>query len=325
MSFEGKGLRFKEHNPEEIKKQLPEGYSPLESLPVSVDFSRNATIKVHGFANAKEVNDFMNYLAPQFISSCKLTKGMKSAVEYEYQLIAPYQLAPLFSAHGYVCEVCVKNNLYGTSAIPNVVYRQLGEEKYVQDLFEKGSFQISTFKRCRVLESDLRRDKYELRNIVEIFDGSLKMEADVQFDDNLLLLCTSTSSEDLAQNKSGMIKITNVFGFISEITKTLTEMGYLSAEIVQGPCKYNDKVIQINGEGFLSNFMSNLDASGKFDGASLFSFIRDKAENEVIFTKPFSFEKEQEYRIVWKLVAPFDGNNLIITNPNLAKYCERLK
>lgn len=325
MSFEGKGLRFKEYNPEEIKKQLPEGYSPLESLPVSVDFSRNATIKVHGFANAKEANDFMNYLSPQFISSCKLTKGMKSAVEYEYQLIAPYQLAPLFSAHGYVCEVCVKNNLYGTSAIPNVVYRQLGEEKYVQDLFEKGSFQISTFKRCRVLESDLRRDKYELRNIVEIFDGSLKMEADVQFDDNLLLLCTSTSSEDLAQNKSGMIKITNVFGFISEITKTLTEMGYLSAEIVQGPCKYNDKVIQINGEGFLSNFMSNLDTSGKFDGVSLFSFIRDKAENEVILTKPFSFEKEQEYRIVWKLVAPFDGNNLIITNPNLGKYCERLK
>ena len=325
MSFDEKGLRFKEYNPEELKKQLPEGASPLESLPVSVDFSRNATIKVHGFVNAKEANDFMNYVAPQFISSCKLTKGMKNAVEYEYQIIAPYQLAPLFSAHGYACEVCVKNTLFGTPTIPYTVYRQLGKEKYVQDLFDKGSFQISTFKRCRVLESDLRRDKYELRNIVEICDGPLKMETDVQFDDNLLLLCTSTSSEDLAQNKSGMIKITNIFGFIGEITKTLTEMGYLSAEIVQGPCKYNDKVIHINGEGFLSSFMSNLDASGKFDGPSLLSFIRDKAENEVIFTKPFSFEKEQEYRIVWKLVAPFDGDNLIITNPNLGKYCERLK
>lgn len=325
MSFDKKGLRFKEYNPEEVKKQLPDGYSPVESIPVSVNLSRNLTIKVHGFANAEEANNFLNYFAPQFISSCKLTKGMKSAIEYEYQLIAPYQLAPLFSAHGYVCEICVLNTLYGTPAIPEVVYRQLGEEKYVQDLFEKGSFQISTFKRCRVLESDLRRDKYELRNIVEIFDGSLKAETDVQFEDNLLLLCTSTSSEDLAQNKSGMIKITNVFGFISEITKTLTEMGYLSAEIVQGPCKYNDKVIQINGEGFLSNFMSNLDASGKFDGPSLLSFIRDKAENEIIFTKPFDFEKEQEYRIVWKLVAPFDGDNLIITNPNLGKYCERLK
>lgn len=325
MSFEEKGLRFKEYNPEEIKKQLPEGYSPLESMPVLVNFSRNATVRVHGFANAKEANDFINYFAPQFVSSCKLTKGMKNAVEYEYQIIAPYQLSPLFSSYGYTCEVCVKNTLYDTPAIPDVIYRQLGEEKYVRDLFDKGSFQISTFKRCRVLESDLRRDKYELRNIVEIYDGLLKMETGVQFDDNLLLLCTSTSSEDLAQNKSGMIKITNVFGFISEITKTLTEMGYLSAEIVQGPCKYNDKVIQINGEGFLSKFMSNLDASGKFDGPSLLSFIRDKAENEIIFTKPFSFEKEQEYRIVWKLVAPFDGNNLIITNPNLGKYCERLK
>ena len=325
MSSERKGLRFEEYNPEEIIKRLPEGLSPLESLPVSVDFSRNATIKVHGFANAKEANDFMNYLAPQFISSCKLTKGMKSAIEYEYQLIAPYQLAPLFSAHGYFSEICVKNTLYGTLAIPSVVYRQLGKEKYVQDLFDKGSFQISTFKRCRALESDLRRDKYELRNIVEIFDGSLKVEADVQLDDNLLLLCTSTSSEDLAQNKSGMIKITNVFGFISEITKTLTKLGYLSAEIVQGPCKYNDKVLQINGEGFLSNYISNLDASGEFDGASLVSFIREKAENDVLFTKPFSFEREQEYRIVWKLVAPFDGDNLIITNPNLGVYCEPLK
>lgn len=325
MSYDEKTLRFKEYNPAEIKKRLPDGFSPLESLPVLIDFSRNATIKVHGFVNAKEANDFMSCFAPQFISSCELTKGMKSAIEYEYQIIAPYQLEPLFSSHGYACEVCVKNTLYGTSAIPNIVFRQLGEEKYVQDLFEKGSFQISTFKRCRVLESDLRRDKYELRNIVEISDGSLKMEADVQFDDNLLLLCTSTSSEDLEQNKSGMIKITNVFGFISEITKTLTEMGYLSAEIVQGPCKYNDKVLQINGEGFLSNFMSSLDASGKFDGASLFSFIHHQAENDVIFTKPFSFEKEREYRIVWKLVAPFDGNNLIITNPNLGKYCERLK
>lgn len=324
MSLEEKGLRFIEYNPEEIKKQLPEGYSPLESIPVSVDFSRNATVMVHGFADAKEVNDFMNCLAPQFISSCKLTKGMKSAVEYEHQLIAPYQLAPLFSAYGYVCELCVKNTIYGIPSIPDVIYRQLGEEKYVQALFEKGSFLISTFKRCRVSESDLRRDKYELRNIVEIFDGSLKAEMDVQLDDNLLLLCTSTSSEDLAKNPSGMIKITNVFGFISEITKTLTEMGYLSAEIVQGPCKYNDKVLQINGEGFLSNYMSHLDASGKFDGASLFSFVRNKAENDIIFTKPFSFEKEQEYRIVWKLVAPFDGDNLIITNPNLGKYCERL-
>lgn len=325
MSFEEKELRFKEYNPREIKKQLPDGFSPLESLPISVDFSRNATIKVHGFANVKEANDFMNYLAPQFISSSKLTKGMKNAVEYEYQIIAPYQLAPLFSAHGYACEVCVKNTLYGTTAIPDVVYRQLGEEKYVRDLFDKGSFQISTFKRCRVLESDLRRDKYELRNIVEILDGSLKMEADIQFDDNLLLLCTSISSEDLAQNRSGMIKITNVFGFISEITKALTEMGYLSAEIVQGPCTYNDKVLQINGEGFLSNYMSKLETSGKFDGAPLFSFVRNRAENDVIFTKPVSFEKEHEYRIVWKLVTPFNRNNLIITNPNLGKYCERLK
>ena len=325
MSSKEKGLRFKEYSPEEIRKQLPDGFSPLESLPVTVDFSRNATIKVHGFANDKEANDFMNHFAPQFISSCKLTKGMKSAIEYEYQLIAPYQLAPLFSTHGYVCEICVLNTLYGIPTIPDVVYRQLGKEKYVRDLFDKGSFQISTFKRCRVLESDLRRDKYELRNIVEIFDGSLKLEADVQFDDNLLLLCTSTSSEDLTQNKSGMIKITNVFGFISEITKTLTEMGYLSAEIVQGPCKYNDKVLQINGEGFLSDFTSNLDASEKFDVASLFSFIRDKAENDVIFAKPFIFEKEREYRIVWKLLTPFDGDNLIITNPNLGKYCEPLK
>ena len=324
MGSERKELRFKEYNPEEIKKQLPDGFSPLESLPVSVDFSRNTTIKVHGFANAKEANDFMNNLAPQFISACKLTKGMKSAIEYEYQLIAPYQLAPLFSAYGYVCEICVKSTLYGVQAIPNVIYRQLGEEKYVQDLFDKGSFQISTFKRCRVLESDLRRDKYELRNIVEIYDGSLKMEADVQFNDNLLLLCTSTSSEDLAQNKSGMIKITNVFWFISEITKTLTKLGYLSAEIVQGPCKYSDKVLQINGEGFLSSYMSGLDASGEFDGASLISFIRDKAENDVLFTKPYSFVKEQEYRIVWKLIAPFYDDNLIITNPNLGRYCEPL-
>lgn len=325
MSFDEKRLRFKEYNPEEIKKQLFEGFSPLESLPVLVDFSRNATIKVHGFSNIKEANDFLNLFAPYLVSLCQLTKGMKNAIEYEYQIIAPYQLAPLFSEHGYPCEICVKNTLYGTPEIPHVVYRQLGKEKYVRDLFDKGSFQISTFKRCRVIENDLRRDQYELRNIVEISDGSLKMEADVQFDDNLLLLCTSTSSEDLEQNKSGMIKITNVFGFISEITKTLTEMGYMSAEVVQGPCMYNDKVIQINGEGFLSNFKSNLDAVGKFDGATLFSFIRDKAENDVVFTKPFSFKKEQEYRIVWKLVDAFDGDNLIITNPNLGKYCERLK
>ena len=75
MSHDKNGLRFKAYNPEEIKKQLPDGFSPLESLPVSVDFSRNTTIKVHGFANAKEANDFLNSFAPQFIPSCKLTKG----------------------------------------------------------------------------------------------------------------------------------------------------------------------------------------------------------------------------------------------------------
>lgn len=323
MNFDKKRLGFKEYNPEEAKKQLPDEFSPLESIPILVEFSRCATIKVHGFKSTEEATGFINCFAPQFVSFCKLTKGMKNVLEYEYQIIAPYQLAPLFSAYGYTCEVCVKNTSFGAQ-IPHVVYRQLGEEKYVRALFDKGSLLLSTFKRCRVLENDLRRDKYELRNIVEIFDGSLKMETDVQFDDNLLLLCTSTSSEDLAQNKSSMIKITNIFGFISEITKTLTEMGYLSAEIVQGPCNYNDKVLRINGEGFLSSFMSSFNASGKFDGASLCSFIRDKAENEIIFTKPYNFEEEQEYRIVWKLVAPFDGENLIITNTNLGKYCERL-
>lgn len=318
-------LKFKEFDYDGLKLQLPEDYEPIPYLPTKSTIKRNANICIHGLSSEAEAVRFVTQYMPYFPqNNFNIQKGFKNAIEYEYTVIAPQEISVLLERHKTLYSTpIVKCTQYNNIAIPPVLYRTIGRAN-VETLFERGELLLSTFRRCRILENDARRDKYELRNIVEIHEQGKKIEVDVGFDDSLLLLCTSLPPIDTAIDCSDIVKITDVPGFCKEITKTLVEMGLVVAEVLYGPCVYNDKVIAIETDSFVSAFINKMYDTNTFNSAELFDYIYDRVENDIIMNKPSAFRNENEYRFVWKLVNSFDEEKLLIKNPNLSRFCERL-
>lgn len=100
-------------------------------------------------------------------------------------------------------------------------------------------------------------------------------------------------------------------------------MGLPVVEVMHGPCVYNDKVIGIETDYFLTH-IDNRMQEGNFPNDELAQFIIDNAENDIIMNKPSSFAKENEYRFVWKLSGLLNAEKITIKNKKLSKYCERL-
>ena len=148
---------------------------------------------------------------------------------------------------------------------------------------------------------------------------------DIGFDDSLLVLCTTFSPPDETKDNSALIRITDVNAFHKEVTRRLNEMGFLVSEVIHGYCTYNDKVISIETDNFVTDFCKEMDSTGLFLGEKLGQFIKDTVENDIIMNKPEEFLHEKEYRFVWKLTAPFEQDKLIIKNLDLAKYCEAVE
>lgn len=319
-------LKFKEFDYKNLKKQLPDGIEPIPYVTAPVNIKRHPLICVHGLSTYEAAIQFISQHASFFPpNSFTIQKYQKNVFEYEYQVIAPYELSFLMKNDPLIYPtIVVKSTPYNNAAIPIPLYRTIGAEN-VEKLFKHGELLLSTFKRCRTLENDARRDKYELRNIVEIIEGTKKMEIDVGFDDSLLLLCTSLPPINEDTDLTATIRITDVSGFFKEITKTLVSMGFSVAEILYGPCVYNDKVISIETNSFISDFEAKIDTTGNFPSQELMAFINKHVENDIIMNKPFDFVKEQEYRLVWKLVNSFNEEKLLIRNPDLTKYCERME
>lgn len=228
---------------------------------------------------------------------------MRNAVEYEYQVVA------------------MKSTSYKGNKMPNVLYRTIGAEN-VEKLLKNGELLISTFKRCRESENDARRDKFELRNIVEIHEGTKVLEADMIVDDSLLVLCTSLPPANPKTSVPDTIVITDPECFCREITNSLMEKGLCVAEVLYGACVYNDKTISIETDNFVSYICEKTDKDNMFPSKEIFEFVNAHAENDIIMNKPTSFMHENEFRFVWKLTKSFSDEKLIITNPNLVKYCK---
>jgi len=321
---QNESLQFKDFDYELLKKQLPQGYEPIPYISVPTHIRRYPLISINGFSTFEDANDFVS--RHQIFSQNKkllIEKSYKNAIEYEYKVIAPYALF-FFIDQRYQqnATITFKSTPHNDVQMPPILYRNIGSS-HIEPFFEKGELQLSTFKRCRTLENDNRRDIYELRNIIEIHEENKTMNIDIGFDDSLLVLCTTLPPiEDI--DPSATIKITNATEFYKEITKTLIGMGYSVAEVLYGPCVYNDKVISINTDSFISSFEASLQSTNSFPSLDLSNYINSQAENDIIMNKPYKFRHEQEFRFVWKLCAPLKDERLLIINPNLANYCEKM-
>ncbi|MBQ7759463.1 hypothetical protein [Anaerotignum sp.] len=320
-------LRFKEFDYEAIQKQLPEGYTAIPHLPIEMKIRRTAQIIVYGFSSLEDARKFVWQYQPFFSTyKFRIIKGMKSVLEYEYQVVAPHEMVGVINqVESLNWRMAAEHTVYKNSEDPKALYRDLGQPGFVKALIKKGELLLSTFKQCRTLENEARRDRYELRNIVEIIENNKKMEVDIGFDDSLLVLCTTFSSPDEAKDSSALIRVTDVNSFHKEVTCALNKMGLLVSEVLHGYCMYNDKVISIETDNFVTDFCKEMDSTGLFLGEKLGQFIKDTAENDIIMNKPEEFLHEKEYRFVWKLATSFEKENLKIYNLDLAKYCEAVE
>ena len=148
-------LRFKEFNYDDAKQQLPEGYEPIPYLPVMANVKRHAQICIHGLSSEEAAIQFIAKYESLFpTSSFIIQKALQNAIQYEYQVIAPYELTYFMDETKTVYPtVVVKSTPYNGTAMPQVLYRTIGSAN-VKKLFERGELLLSTFKRCRALEND---------------------------------------------------------------------------------------------------------------------------------------------------------------------------
>lgn len=263
-----------------------------------------------------------------------IQKRYVSPIKFEYFFIADAILAHFLLREDYErITGLVKVTNYDNN-IPQHIYRQIGE-KYVNALFdkEKGELFLSTFGRCRKLESK-RCDKYELRNKIKIYSKSYRIETDLQMDNDYIVLCTSNPEYENFDNRNDWIKINDVNNYIADLTDLLVSLGFDIYEVVFGRCKYSNKTIEFNDdenytlyETAISNNMLALE--------SINSNINNKCENDMLMNKPTYFSKEKEFRIVFKLndldlkkentgKVKFVDGGIVINALELIKYYDRL-
>ena len=310
-------IRLKDFDSVKAQKQLPEGYKATKSVPVSMNNNRYISIRMTGFNSKEEAIYFINKYGPLFPpNTFVLCESKNALIRFRYDIIAPIGILGIISPDD--CkpyEIVVKDTDYDNQQ-PVVLYRSLGKEKHLENFFGKGEFLVSTFKRCRRADAigDERSDEYELRSIVELTSGKMRAEMDIQIPDNLFTVCTSIEP---IKDDPNVIKITDVKGFYTELTKTIIEeIGQPISEVLHGKCVYNDKVItKVDNSDII---LKAKDAP--FDAVKRVAIL---AENDIIMNKPCYFSHETEYRFAWKLLNPFAEECLIVHNKNLARYCER--
>lgn len=165
-----------------------------------------------------------------------------------------------------------------------LVYRFL-EDQYIDEFAHEGKLRLSTFKRCKGLESS-RSDSLE--GTAGWYDMNRRKFASLRGGDNAFVLCTSLSP--FAANPKGLNNALRIFRLeelIQEISRAVRRRGFIVDAIVKGPCIYSSRqfmtcdVYERTDEG-LQKLSATL-------GDQL-HFIKD--------ARP-SFMHEWEYRALW--------------------------
>ena len=326
---------FEEYDYDKRKGCLPEGYEPLEYIN---NICRHRDIKyihVGWYKSEKEVLariDSLHNVIPYIKFS--IDKRLASPIAYKYGFFAPDIIYP-YLLEGEDVTAAVKRNQY--NIIPEFLYRQIKNDskngiKYVEEALNNGSLLISSFNKFKKLENE-RRDIYEQRNIVDIYNSNGKtIELDIEFDFDCLVLCTSLPSFCDFQNKNEWIQINNVSEFIDELTSTLTKSGVEISEVLLGSCVYSDKRLSKQNDELVDCFTKY---SEKIPFGELVKYINYSLADDILMNKPTDFIHEKEFRIVFKLSKKIEQSKLsgnvakikdgiIINDKSLTKYFKKV-
>lgn len=327
-------LAIKDFDYEERKKQVPEGCIPIESLPIPCSIRHIPEIMKKGFKTESQALKWcQKYHNKMPNLTFQIEKIIESILEVSYQVIIPLALIHLLDCDDQdTVTTVIKDNKYRSGGTPDILYREIGYE-YIDDFFKNGDILLSTFSRCKTLENEQRRDKYEIQNVIEIIEGSLRVETQIAFNVDSLLLCTSSIFPN-GKNPSDFIKIVDVAGFTSAFAKKLVQANINLVEVLQGFCVYNDKKLSyISNDNFIHDLIKK-SKKNKYPFSTIGNYILAKLEDDIYMNKPTYFDHENEYRFVFKLYTPIyiydsniitmlDNGSMIIHAPELIQYCEK--
>jgi len=304
--------------------KLPKGFIPLQYIKIKpsqryllTGFTDQNKV-IQRIAELKEQNDAFTY------TICAVTE----------QVIKEYAISLPEEATIYLTESekenLVPESLFKPITIADkqpIVYRFI-EEKYIKDFFDNGNLMISTYSRCKQLESSNRRDEKEGSNTLNGTEDDLKVEMDVEVGEDALILCTSLSKNHVMPDGSkydACIEIVDINRFVEAITNKLIIDRHPVAAALKGPCTYAERIIERELDGnSIRDFLEKTDNTTSFDFNLLNQFAAKIGREDTYFRKEIKNAYEHEYRIVWLLDQEPEEEFYIINVPEAKSFCRKV-
>ena len=204
-------------------------------------------------------------------------------------------------------------------AQPTPVYRYLDKPEYVDNFFETGAIQISSFKKFSHHPDESFRDTEEGKNILAVNGKNSTLYALTESGKSCFILSTSILGPWVEIKKfkeQTCFEITNPWKFTMAIANSLDEC----SNAVLGSCSYIPKRVDIKD-------MPEHDLAEKYNTESSNSINKDikgLLQYSTMFQKPMLYQEEQEFRIVWDMDHAVSEPEVIIC-PEARQFCRRLK
>lgn len=241
----------------------------------------------------------------------------------KFGIVLPYSAIPyLKDEEKSMVNIFVKFDIMPTQSLNSLSLYRFIEIEYVEDFFSNGSLMLSTFDHCKKLDNLDRRDEKEGNLISVAFGSGLTLMMKTEYGQNSLVLCTSTSSNNVLPSKTyeACIVIRDVINFIYALTKRLLKEGYKVHKVICGQCNYNDNSITTNCN--LDTIKADTE-NNDMQLKNIIQTIESINRNEGYLTKPKNKEFEKEFRIIWLLENPLSSDKIIIEAPELIPFCEK--
>lgn len=204
------------------------------------------------------------------------------------------------------------------------------DKAYADDFFNNGNLRLSSFSRFAEHENPAMKDADEGRIRLIVTAGSAKLETEVGFGHNSLVLCGTVSATQSFDFNAGF-SIENLDGFISAINLELNKTHKLEIySAIHGPCLYSsNRTLDgtssvLNADELMQEFGFDTEPPS-FNTDTHSAKINNYVGTHGYFLKESSYAHEHEYRILWNIEADSIPPFIDITVPEARKYCKRIK
>lgn len=204
---------------------------------------------------------------------------------------------------------------------PTSVYRYM-HQKYVDQFFEEGLLQLSSFESNRTIEDAIRQDKREGTGAIFVVSRDRQRVQPLMaraFDHRMLCLSSSAETDRLMEHfkVDGCFEVKNTTGFGYEVAKTLNHFQFGLEGVVTYQTDYQRYLLLEQHEELPDLMVADPPNDVLF---KYLDFI-GRTNQDMLYTKPVEFAHESEYRFTWRCTSE---NPILIKCPEAVKYCRRI-